>query len=820
MFSLSMAEWKEYYDKVLSEAKSISIETESNINAGKEHFEIHLNPVFNEKRDITAVSAIAYNISKQRYLEKQLTQSNELLRQNELITLTGSWEWDIQNQTMFWTDQVFRIHDIEPANIEPGSKERIIQSLSCYFPTDQPIIIEAFQNCCEKGIPYDLEARFTSRKGREIWIRTIGNPVAENGKVLKVIGNIQDITERKEREDALKHSERKFRMLVEHAAEMMFLFDVNGKIIDVNKAAMQQTCYSRSELMNMTVFDIDQNTKSDNDYKKLWASLNDDLEKRIETMHRKKDGTEYYAEVSTCKINLGENSCIMVLAHDITKRKQKELEINENEKRFRDLLQEVKNVSVQGYAPDGKTLYWNKASEKLYGYTANEAIGKNLVDLIIPAEMKSDVEQAIHQMAKTGEPLPGSELILKRKNGSLVPVFSNHAIIQVPGKDQELFCIDIDLTEQKRAEKERQKSLNQLSGIIENLPGSLWIVDENYTYLLGNHKFENDYKKVFGKKIKSGDFILAETSEEDSKEWRDYYNRTLKGNQFVIERERKYGAMGTWSEYHFAPIRLENNRINGITVLSFDITDRKNAENILREKENMLRELNASKDKFFSIIAHDLRSPFNGIVGFSSLLLDQIKENDFEGIEKYAGIIVNSSQLALDLLNTLMEWSRLQTGRMSFRPENFVFEVVASETCAIFAEIAAKKAIEINMEFTGYNEVEADIAMVGTVLRNLISNAIKFTKSGGKIIISAKPVDKQLLVSVRDTGIGISSENIKKLFRIEETYTTKGTLNEKGTGLGLILCKEFIEKNGGQIWAESEIGKGSTFWFLLPLFSE
>jgi hypothetical protein len=147
MFSLSMAEWKEYYDKVLSEAKSISIETESNINAGKEHFEIHLNPVFNEKRDITAVSAIAYNISKQRYLEKQLTQSNELLRQNELITLTGSWEWDIQNQTMFWTDQVFRIHDIEPANIEPGSKERIIQSLSCYFPTDQPIIIEAFQNC-------------------------------------------------------------------------------------------------------------------------------------------------------------------------------------------------------------------------------------------------------------------------------------------------------------------------------------------------------------------------------------------------------------------------------------------------------------------------------------------------------------------------------------------------------------------------------------------------------------------------------------------------------------------------------------------------
>jgi signal transduction histidine kinase len=181
---------------------------------------------------------------------------------------------------------------------------------------------------------------------------------------------------------------------------------------------------------------------------------------------------------------------------------------------------------------------------------------------------------------------------------------------------------------------------------------------------------------------------------------------------------------------------------------------------------------------------------------------------------------VNSSQLALDLLNTLMEWSRLQTGRMSFRPENFVFEVVASETCAIFAEIAAKKAIEINMEFTGYNEVEADIAMVGTVLRNLISNAIKFTKSGGKIIISAKPVDKQLLVSVRDTGIGISSEDIKKLFRIEETYTTKGTLNEKGTGLGLILCKEFIEKNGGQIWAESEIGKGSTFWFLLPLFSE
>ena len=251
-----------------------------------------------------------------------------------------------------------------------------------------------------------------------------------------------------------------------------------------------------------------------------------------------------------------------------------------------------------------------------------------------------------------------------------------------------------------------------------------------------------------------------------------------------------------------------------------DITDRKLAELQIQHQNEELQKLNATKDKFFSIIAHDLKSPFNSIIGFSELLVDQIKAKDYEGIEKFASIILQSSNRAMNLLMNLMEWSRSQTGKMQFKPEPFDLQELITDITMLFDDIAGQKKINIKKELPQEAFAFADYAMIHTVLRNLISNAIKFTKPDGEIILSIIEGKNKLTISVKDNGVGIAKDRISRLFMMEENNSTPGTANEEGTGLGLILCKEFIEKHGEKIQVESEENSGTTFSFTLPYASE
>lgn len=236
----------------------------------------------------------------------------------------------------------------------------------------------------------------------------------------------------------------------------------------------------------------------------------------------------------------------------------------------------------------------------------------------------------------------------------------------------------------------------------------------------------------------------------------------------------------------------------------------------LNDTNKNLELINASKDKFFSIIALDLKSPFNAIIGFSELMLESVREKDYDSAEFNADIVLQSSTRAMDLLTNLMQWAQSQTGRIEYSPESFDLLAVIQEIVLFFDNIAEQKSIVLIRELPLSIPVFCDKDMIKTVLRNLISNAIKFTKPGGEIKISATLVAQETIVSVSDSGIGIPKERIDTLFKIDESYSTAGTQNEQGTGLGLILCKEFIEKNGGAIHVESEQEVGSRFYFTIP----
>lgn len=230
-----------------------------------------------------------------------------------------------------------------------------------------------------------------------------------------------------------------------------------------------------------------------------------------------------------------------------------------------------------------------------------------------------------------------------------------------------------------------------------------------------------------------------------------------------------------------------------------------------------LKDLNATKDKFFSIIAHDLKNPFNTLMGFSELMLLNMDAYDKKQISEFINIIHTTSKNAYSLLENLLDWSRSQTGRIEIKPDIINLYSLVEENINLLKGIAGNKNISLINDVNSDTLAYADPNMINTVIRNLISNAIKYTSKGGNVTVSSEVNGEFAVIHVSDSGIGIKAENIEKLFRIDVNYSTRGTEDEQGTGLGLILCKEFIQKNNGTIGVESTYGEGSRFTFRLPL---
>lgn len=242
-------------------------------------------------------------------------------------------------------------------------------------------------------------------------------------------------------------------------------------------------------------------------------------------------------------------------------------------------------------------------------------------------------------------------------------------------------------------------------------------------------------------------------------------------------------------------------------------------ETKVEQRTKELKELNATKDKFFSIIAHDLKNPFNTLLGFSELMMLNLNAYDKEQILEFIKVIHSTSKNAYSLLENLLEWSRSQTGRIELKPEKIDLLKVTEENIILLKGIADNKDIKIINEVAKDTAAYADLNMINTVIRNLLTNALKYTEKGGTVKISSDAQDDMVKISVTDNGIGIMEEDLDKLFRIDANFSTPGTEDEAGTGLGLILCKEFVQKNNGKIEAKSTLGEGSEFSFTLPVKS-
>ena len=270
-----------------------------------------------------------------------------------------------------------------------------------------------------------------------------------------------------------------------------------------------------------------------------------------------------------------------------------------------------------------------------------------------------------------------------------------------------------------------------------------------------------------------------------------------------------------WACFKSIPRILENGDIVWTGTLD-DITLRKQFEEAIKLKNAELQRLNADKDYFISILAHDLKSPFNSILGFLELLINDIHTIDINQIEKQLSIVHDSANNAYHLLEDILVWALSQSGKLPFVPRTFNLKSCCNEVVEILNPTAEKKSITLKSLEIVDVPIFADMNMLNTILRNLISNAIKFTHEGGTITIHSERLNSEHIISVSDNGVGISSEALLHLFDDSPTPSIQGTANEKGTGFGLLLCKKFVELHGGKIWAESALGQGSVFRFTLP----
>ncbi len=771
---------------------------------------------YNQQVDFLGDFSVSFNglidsLREKKKLEEVLKETEEHYRDIFENSVEGIYQSSLDGKLQHINSTFARLFGYDSPEEMICSVNNVAEQLY-FFPEDRNILIEKLLN---EGYAKDLELRFKHRNGSMFWVSSNSRIVRNSaGESLYLEGTFVDITKRKRSEELNMLSAARLKR-----AEIAARFGNWELHVDTKKIIASEGAKAIYGLINYqeeyefikTLPLPEYRQRLDTVMKQL---LEENIPYNIE-FKIKIPGTGEIKDIYSQAVYDKDKKIVFGIIQDITQQKRNEVALKESENRFRTLFSEMSEgfalhemiYDQDQNAVDYRVLNVNSSFEKLIGIKAQSAIGKLASELYQTGS--APYLDIYSHVVKTGK---------QRSFQTYFQPLERHFQISVFSPEPNHFAtIFTDITDQKLAEQAQQESERRFRDIMEHVNMVSVMLDIN-----GNITFANDYL------LKLTGWIRDEII---GKNWFDIFvphNATVQADLFkdideeIVPVHNENEILTNKGEprlIHWCNTLLRNSKgkIEGIAGIGVDITDSKKAEKALQESEASLRELNATKDKFFSIIAHDLKSPFNSILGLSSLLEEQVKEKNYEGIEEFAALIQNSSQLAYTLLKNLLDWSRSQTGKLEFSPEYLEMGSLINEAISVLSNSAEQKAINIHQKLTGKLIVFVDRSMISTVLRNLISNAIKFTKSEGDIVVSVERTKTEIRVTVSDTGVGIRQEDILKLFRIDENHTTLGTQNEKGTGLGLILCKEFIEKHNGKIWVESEFGKGSKFSFSIPL---
>ena len=501
-----------------------------------------------------------------------------------------------------------------------------------------------------------------------------------------------------------------------------------------------------------------------------------------------------------------------------------------------------------------RVIRWNPSAERIFGYSRNEAIGKTAVELIVPDSVKDLVNKIWADLISTkGGNRSTNENV--RKDGKIILCdWYNTPLVNDDGVVIGVSSLVDDITEREKSQK-IQSALYQISQSVHTIEDINHLYKEIHRIVGGLMKADNFYIALFDEKSNMISFPYF-VDEYDSQPGpcklgrglTDYVLKT--GKDMLVDSEldlklRTEGVtdlVGPATEIWLGvTLKIKNKPIGVIVVQDYNdktiyaeeekqiltyvseqiasAIRKKMDEDELKRYSKELKELNASKDRFFSIIAHDLRSPFHGLLGLTNILNYDINNLTPQEIKNYLKEVHISTSNLYSLIENLLDWGRIQTGKLPFDPKAVNAYLVVDEVIEILGNTTKLKSITIKNDLTKRTIVYADEDLLRSLFQNLLSNAIKFTESGGTVrIYSEKTDEDKLLFNIADNGVGISEEKISTLFKIDQNISSLGTNKEVGTGLGLLLCKEIVEKHNCKIDVKSKVGEGSCFSFTMNRF--
>jgi len=656
-----------------------------------------------------------------------------------------------------------------------------------------------------------------TKSGRYIPVETRVKQGCWNGKPA-IFGVSKDISK-------IKLSEEKFSKAFQNSLVMSCISDLEtGVYVEVNETFCNALGYTRAEMIGKSSYEL--NILPIETRNQIFK--NNDIGKgikNIETKIRKKSGEDLTVLMSAALIYVQDKQYIYTTALDITENLKMHAVLYANEKKLRSIF-DIIGVGIALTDENSSIIECNETYQKMLGLTEREVLGKNLTSIrhkvfradlsLMPVEEFASIK-AINEDRDIRDYQEG----LLQPDNKIVWLSVNAAPIRLPGYGAIVSCTDI--TARVEAVEELREKEERFRTLAENITDVIWTLNLNqnrFTYIspsvtqLRGYTVEEAMAQTLQESLspESMDKVLNQLYPK----FQDFLDNPEKKNHHYNElqqicKDGSYIWIETISQFQFS--KTGDIEVLGVTR---NIEKKKQAELALKESETRLKQSNATKDKFFSIIAHDLRNPFGTILGFTSLIEEDCKNDIFENISEYNSYIQQSAKTGFELLVNLLDWSKIQNGKFKFNPEEFDLFLQSKNLETSFNAMMNKKQLKFKVLVLPGFLIKADRLMIETVLRNLISNAIKFTLSGGVISISAKKSEEEIQICVSDNGIGLSQDKINRLFKIEDSFTTVGTEQETGTGLGLILCHDFLEQHEGNISVESELNKGTTFKITIP----
>lgn len=832
-----------------------------NINIHKNGSKVYLEtsglPYYDENGTFSGYRGVDRDVTKRILAEQSASKENERARSVIEVTSNGVWDWNMQTNQAYFSDRYFTMLGYEP-NEFPSTFEHWRQLV---HPDDieaaESVIFSHIQN----NLPiFETDFRLKCKDGSSKWIHAVGKIIEhdEDGKPSRMLGVHIDI-DRQKRE----HEEQLLLLssAVRSATNGIVVTDASGTIEYANPAFLELTQYSLEEALGKNPRElVNSGTHSKEFFKIMWETIKSGKSWQGEITNRRKDGVFYIEELTITPVRntKGEITNFIAVKLDISEKKNIIEKLNQSKTELQAIYDNSpvmicvldENIMVK-YANKALTEFVDEPVDNLFGRRACGAFGCiNRDSSPLGCGFGDDcsnckLNKAIIETLETGISNRNFEHEASLLQGNDIYTYvllCSTALVETNGSRNVLLNM-LDITDRKQTELALARNEQMFRAYVQNAPFGIFVASRDFR-IGGSNKAITELlayneEELFGKSMLD---LFDSGFHEGIKQFVNAtnYDKNLDEEMLLLDKN----GNSIWCQV------LSVALLHGeILVFCQDIRTRKifieeqnklleeiklskeTIEASLYQKTTLIDELEKSKadlkeallakDKFFSIIAHDLRGPFSGFLGLSDMMAKDLEELSIKDMKKMSRAIFNSATTVFQLLNDLLQWAHTQLGSIPFKKEKLDIYEIAFNTVFTLSDLIEKKELKVKISIPTPTYLDCDRNMTTTIVRNLVSNSVKFTKRGGSVEIGiAKISENYAKLFVKDTGIGISKENIEKLFKLEDHFTSLGTDNESGSGLGLILCREFVEKHSGTIEVVSELNKGTTFYFLLPIFAE